>query len=508
MPVPALTATNVSKTFGESRVLRDFDLVIEPGEIHALVGENGSGKSTFIKILAGYHAPDVGSEIAIGDNPLRADSTVASYELGCRVVHQDLGLVDELSILDNLSFASGFPTRFGTIRTRHARQLASESLSVVDLDFDPAMLVGDLGAASKTGVAVARALRDDPRYPPRLLVLDEPTATMPDSEVEHLLRIVRRVASSGIGVLYVSHRLDEVFSLCDRVTVLRDGRKVASRDVKGLDRHALVDLLVGTQFKEAERSPLHDPTPRPPVLRVHGLVSEDIAAFDLEAAPGVVTGIAGITGSGRETVLGAIFGGTPRLSGTVDMDGVRLSASTPVESVSNGLAFVPGDRKRLGGMMDLSARENMTILNVSKFWKWLLMRRAPERREVADWFAQLSIRPTDGAERMLSTFSGGNQQKLQLAKWMRIKPRAMLIDEPTQGVDVGAKALIHTEIIKIARSGVAVVVASSEAEELAALCDRVLVMRHGRIAEELTGKEITQSAITRASLKTDGVEEP
>ncbi len=504
MPGPALSATQVAKTFGGTRALADFDLQIEPGEIHALVGENGSGKSTFIKVLAGYHTPDDGAEVSVGGSALKFGSPDSAYERGCRFVHQDLGLIDDRSVLDNLCLNGGFPTRLGTIRAREVRAHAAELLEKVGLAVDPAARVGDLSPATKTGVAVARALRSDPRRPTHLLVLDEPTATMPDDEVEHLLTVVRRVAAGGIGVLYVSHRLDEIFRLCDRVTVLRDGHKVASGSTTDFTRSTLVNALVGTEFEDIHRdvdeSDLGKGIAR---LEVRGLRAASIQQLNLTVEAGTVTGIAGITGSGREKALGAIFGAVDREAGVVSVDGAPIAHARPADAIRRGVAYLPPDRKTLGGILDKTARENLSLLDLTPFWHLFRLRRKPEVREAATWFSRLSVRPADGMERPLSTFSGGNQQKILFAKWLRINPSVLLLDEPTQGVDIGAKAALHHQLLDVARDGGTVLVSSTDVEELAAICTRVVVMRNGRIAADLTGEALNQGAITRACLGTD-----
>src|SRR3712207_873199 len=318
--VPALRATGVSKTFAGVVALDNLHLVIEHGEVHALLGENGSGKSTFIKILSGYHAPDPGGDVRVDDTEVHLGAPESSYALGCRFVHQDLGLIDSSSVLDNLFMSSGFPTRAGTVRRREAERQARIDLARVGLDhIDPHALLASLTPAVKTGVAVARALRADSATPVRVLVLDEPTATLPDDEVHQLLDIVRQVASRGVGVLYVTHRLDEVFDIADRASVLRDGRLVATEPTGNLTRAQLVNLLLGSELDELQAATenLHPEVGAAPVLDVADLRGGPLRGVSLAVRPGDIVGIAGITGSGRETVLGTIFGASPRKSGEV-----------------------------------------------------------------------------------------------------------------------------------------------------------------------------------------------
>lgn len=500
-PRHALVARGLSKSFGGVPALSSVDLTIGSGEIHALLGENGSGKSTFIKILSGFHQPDAG-DVAVDGVPIALGSAEQAYASGCRFVHQDLGLVESASVLDNLYLNAGFPCRLGTIRGGAARARACRELAVVGLgDLDPRAPVATLSPAVKTGIAVTRALLRDDSVEARLLVLDEPTATLPDNEVRQLLDIVRRVASTGVGVLYVTHRLDEVFDLADNVTVLRDGRKVATTAVAALDRRRLINLLVGSEFDEihAASASLHSERGQT-VLSVRGLQAGPLRDVDLDARPGEIIGVAGITGSGRETLLGSLFGATPREGGTVHVDGRLIPPMRPPAAMVCGMAYLPADRKLHGGLMELSARENLTLSDLQPFWRRLRLRRSEEAAEARHWFARLAVRPSGGQDRPLSTFSGDNQQKILFGKWLRRKPKVFLLDEPTQGVDVGAKAELHRQLLDAADAGSTVVISSSDVDELAALCHRVIVLRDGEVVADLTGKDVSIPTITRECL--------
>ncbi len=501
---PALSVRDLSKTFAGTRALDSFSVSIAAGEIHALVGENGSGKSTFIKVLAGYHEPDPGGVAEVGGERLELGSADAAYALGCRFVHQDLGLVEGLSVLDNLFLSAGFPTRLGHIRTRHCLASARADLARLSLDIDPRDKVQDLSPAQRTGVAVARSLKKDPAAPVRLVVFDEPTATLPENEVARLLGIVKSVAAAGVGVLYVTHRLDEIFNLASNVTVLRDGRKVATRPVAGLTRREVVNLLVGSEFEEAQSDAAElSPQGGDTALRVDELGSDTVADVSFCARRGEIVGVAGITGSGRETLLSTIFGAATRDTGRVLVAGQELAPDRPDLAVAAGVAYLPADRKAHGGAMELSARENLVIADLRPLWRWPKVSRGRERAEAAYWFEKLDVRPTKQFDKLLATFSGGNQQKLLLAKWLRIGPSLILLDEPTQGVDVGAKAVIYRHIIESAADGAAVVVSSSDVDEVAALCHRVLIMRDGRLAAELVGDDVVPAKISRAVLGKD-----
>jgi ribose transport system ATP-binding protein len=494
---PAVEIRDLSKSFPGTLALSAFHLEIAPGEVHVLVGANGSGKSTLIKVLSGFHPPDAG-EVRIGGRPMSFGSGEQAYRLGCRFVHQDLGLVGTLSVLDNLHLGS-FPTRAGTIRTREMRASARAMLAEVGLDVDPGVLVADLGAAQRTGVALARAVRSDPAHPPVLLVLDEPTATMPADEVDHLLAMVRAAASRGVAALFVTHHLDEVFRIADSVTVLRDGQIVGRSAIESVQRPALVSLLAGGEVEDVRRDlGGEDAGAGPAALVVDDLWAGPLRGVSFSVAPGEVVGVAGLTGSGRETFLPAIFGARSRDRGTVTVAGTVVPPSRPDRAMSAGAGLLPAERKTLSGIMTLSARENLSLTSLKPFWHRLRLNRRQEDDEARTWFRDLGVRPAGGLEQELVRFSGGNQQKVLFAKWMRRRPAVFLLDEPTQGVDVGAKAELHRQLLAAADAGMAVVVSSTDTEELVALCSRVLVFRGGRISAELRGARITVGAITRS----------
>ena len=507
LPVDALTVENLSKSFAGNKALDRLTLRIAPGEIHVLVGQNGSGKSTLIKLLSGYHRPDPGGQVLVAGHELHLGAPEQSYRAGCRFVHQDLGLVVTASILDNLSYSAGFPTRGGTIRWSAARAEAGRLLDNVGLDLDPRRAVSTLTASERTEVAVARALRPDAAHPPRLLVLDEPTATMPVDEVEHLLATVRTVAASGVAVLLVTHHLDEVFAIANRVTVLRDGRLVATSDIREVDYRGLVTQLVGGEVEDVSRDRDSEVGAERAALVVDDLASGPLHGVSFSVSPGEVIGIAGLTGSGRETMLGAIFGAQPRQRGRVVLNASEIPAQRPDVAMGAGIGFLPGDRKVHGGIMPLSAKENLTLTDLRPFWTGGRLRKSRELAETRKWFRDLDIRPADGFTAILATFSGGNQQKVLFAKWLRKGLRVFLLDEPTQGVDVGAKADLHRLILQEAERGMAVVISSTDIDELTALCNRILVLRNGRIREQLVGDRVEAGIITHSILVDQAQEE-
>ena len=503
--VPAISCEAINKSYAGVRVLSDFACRIEPGHVLALLGENGSGKSTFIKVLAGVISPDSDSgKITIGGEELAFGTPHSSFDLGCRFVHQDLGLVVDLSVEDNMLLVAGFRTRLGAIRRRVNRASVRADLQRVGLDVDPRAMVRDLSPAQRTGVAVARALHTEEGMPmPRVLVLDEPTATLPDDEVQRLMETVRTAQGAGIGIIYVTHRLDEVFELDGTVTVLRDGVRVADQPARELDKRAVVELMAGERLsKELAATSRRTPTLGEDVLVVRGAQGASVQHADLTVRAGEIVGVAGITGSGREALLPLLFGGLRRESGEVRVNGRAVRPGRTGAAVAAGLGYLPPDRK-VAGFADLSVTDNATMADLDTFASPFRIRRKAERKVAEEWTARMAVRPAHATGLLLSNLSGGNQQKVLFAKWLRLGLAAFLLDDPTQGVDVNAKALLHQQLVAAADEGLATVVASTDYDELASLCDRVLIFRKGRIAEELTGSDVTVRAITHACVESE-----
>jgi ribose transport system ATP-binding protein len=492
-----LSVSNLSKTFFGQRVLSAVDLALDAGEVHGLIGQNGSGKSTLIKVLAGYHTPDPGGEVLVDGTALAPGSPAASDACGLRFVHQDLGLVESLDAVENLALGPGYAkTRLGLIRWSSERRDAEEALGRLGHDIDVTRPVGRLPMASRTAIAVARAL--SPRSgTPKVVVLDEPTASLPAHEAQLLFDLVRRVSGMGVAVVLVSHRLDEVIATCSRVSVLRDGAMVACREVDGLTTADMVEMMIG------HRVDLDTPDPQAAEvgaakLVVEGLTTTTIHGISFDVGAGEIVGIAGITGSGREEVAPALFGGLSR-GGTVSVSRQLVPPQRPDRSIAAGIGLVPADRHANAVFADATVRENTSVVNLAALAPRGLVRTRRELAEVSSWLRKIDVRPPD-PERIIATLSGGNQQKVILARWLRQNPRVLILDEPTQGVDVGAKAEIHALLDAAATAGTAVLVASTESEELARLCRRVLVLRNGTVAARLEGSQISAARITAATL--------
>jgi ABC-type sugar transport system ATPase subunit len=485
---------HLSKSFPGLKALDDVSIDVSSGEIVALVGQNGSGKSTLVKVLAGVHQPDPGAEIVLAGED--GDGDVYSLHF----IHQDLALIGQLSTIENLYLtqATG-PAAVAPTSVRGEQHHAEALVAGFGGDFDVRAPVDTLTAAERTIVAIARAL-DGWDHDRNVLILDEPTASLHGDEVEKLFTAVRRVAERGAGVVFISHRLDEVIELADRVTCLRDGRLVANVERGGYNYDDLVTLITGKALSAGEIGP---PSRRlgEPVLRARSISGPTITNLDLELRAGEILGVSGVLGSGREHVAGVLFGATPGEVGSLEVAGKVLAMPDPRLAISAGLAYVPGDRRRLGAVMALTARENMTLPRLGtlrrRLTRWL--DQGEERAEVSRWIDRVEVRPAD-PERALELFSGGNQQKIVLAKWLRNEPKVLLLDEPTQGVDVGAKAGIYDLIANSAAAGAGVLVCSSDAKELATICDRVLVMRDGSRVAEMNRVGLSEAVLVRAGL--------
>jgi ribose transport system ATP-binding protein len=495
----ALAVRSLSKTFVGQRALIDVDLEIRPGEIRALVGENGSGKSTLVKILAGIHDPDAGASVEIAGEPLQLSHAGAAEAAGLRFVHQDLGLVASLDTVDNLALGHGYTfRRAGRIQWRQEARAARAAMSALGYDIDVRRPVGELTISERTAVAVARALSPR-RSAARLLVLDEPTANLPAAEADRLFALVRTVQASGVAVLFVSHHFDEVFAIADSVTVLRDGRHIDTRPMAGMTETELVELVIGRELDEYEAS-ISTVTAGVQVLCARGVTGRIVNDLDFDVNAGEVVGVAGITGSGREELAAMLFGGLPR-SGQVTVDGTDVPIQRPDRAIALGVGLVPAERHANAAFLEASLRENVTMVDLRRNVVRGILRGSREKSDVAEWLTRLQVRP-NRTEVPMAALSGGNQQKVVLARWLRQSPKLLILDDPTQGVDIGAKAEIHSLIGESAANGMAVLVMSSDHDELVRLCHRVLVLRAGQVVDELMGTSLNTERLTASTVGT------
>jgi ribose transport system ATP-binding protein len=498
--VALLSIDRLSKTFPGTRALDGVSLDVDAGEVHALVGHNGSGKSTLIKILAGFHEPDDDSgPITVDGSRLRPRHPEASRSAGLRFIHQELGLVDDLSVLENLRLgAGGYHTGVGWyISRRKEQQWARDLLDRFELDVPPEAPYSELSAVQKTGVAVARALQDEDDV--RVVVFDEPTARLPDEQVQRLFALVRRVASKGTAVIYVSHRLEEVYELADRLTVLSDGRVAGTGTTLDIPRGRLVELIAGSVPVEVSHAASDRRATGAELLRMDEVSAGSLLAADLSVSSGEIVGLAGLSQSGVHSVPRLLLGEEPIHTGTLTVNGTRIGRPCPSELRRLGAAELLPDR-HLKGIASFSLRENITLADTRPFWRGGLYRHGEERAAVTALLDRFDVIPRN-SEHQLSELSGGNQQKVSVAKWFRTTPRLLVLDEPTQGVDVGGRAQILRFLQEARETGMGVVICSSDLDDLAEVCDRVVVFRSGRSVCELNGVDVTRENIIHESYR-------
>ncbi len=473
------------------RALRGVDFDVYPGEVHCLVGPNGAGKSTLIKCIAGVVAPTSG-EVLLDGEPLPANPS-AVIGRGVATIYQELDLVTDLSVADNI-FLGHEQRRFGFLDRRSMRQGATALLERVDhANIEPTTPVRDLSPAGQQIVSIARSLSHDVR----LLIMDEPSAILDDAEIDTLFEVVRRLTADGVGVIYISHRLDEIARIGDRVSVLSEGATVASGLPATTPPDELVTRMVGRKLEQL--FPARPSARGDVVLSVRDVARQPVvapASFDVRA--GEVVGIAGLVGSGRSELLRLIAGIDRRDGGTVTIDGTQLPNGRPGPAIAAGLALAPEDRKSQALLLDWSLTKNVTIADVDRFQRVLISVR-DEREAAEEQLRALGTTPSDG-DRLARNLSGGNQQKVVLARWLLHQCRVLLLDEPTRGVDVGAKAELFRIVAELADEGLGVIMVSSELEELCGLCTRILVMREGELVAELEGESATELELLRHAM--------
>jgi ABC-type sugar transport system ATPase subunit len=487
---PAVVFDRVTKRFPGVVAVDEVSFTIEAGACHALCGENGAGKSTIGRILAGIHAPDAGRVLVAG-TPVSCGSPIDAIAAGVAMVHQELAFCDNLSVAENLCLGS-LPATAGFVSRTELRSHAQRLLAGVGVQIDVGRSLGALSIGEQQLVQIAGAVGRGAR----LIVFDEPTSSLSKHEADRLYDLIPRLQASGVTCVYISHRLEEIFRLCSAVTVLRDGRHVMTQPIGSVDRDALVEAMIGRQlaayFPATERA-----EPGAELLRVEGLSSPagfSGVSFTLRA--GEVLGLAGLVGAGRSQVAQAIFGLDARVSGRIVVRGQVVDRTTPRGAIARGIGLVPEDRKRQGLVLSMSVLANATIAILERFARLLFVDRGRERREAQPFFARLRLR-TPRLDTPAAALSGGNQQKIVLTRWLAARCDILMLDEPTRGVDVGAKAEIHALIDELAASGAGVLLISSELPELINLSTRIVVLREGRVAGEVPRAAATQDVLMR-----------
>lgn len=502
--LPVLSIRNLSKTFGGAKALRDVHFEVRPAQVHGLLGKNGSGKSTLVKILAGFHAPDEGGSLSFNGEQVRLPLRPGDYHrLGMSFVHQNLGLVPSLTVLENLRLVSLTSARTGFINWVAEERSAVRALSRFGLDIDPQERVERLTPVQRALLAIVRAFEeiDTARAitgKPGLVLLDEPTPFLPASGVKQLFALVRSITASGSSVIFISHDIDEVMEITDEITVLRDGQVAGHVTRAEATRGAIVEMIVG---RSLERPIARAAAVAKTVFaQVDNLAGKMLEPTSLTIGRGEIVGLTGLIGSGYEEVPYLVFGARTGRSGRVkigESPALDQSRITPASAMALGLALLPADRQGASGVDSLSIVDNMFLPDVSRFFKTGLMQNGRMVSEARTLGAKFEIRPNDPGLK-LSTLSGGNAQKVLIARWMNRSPALLLLDEPTQGVDVGTRQQIFAALRAAADDGMSVICASSEAEQLALICDRVLVFGKGRIIREITGEDLTKEYISAA----------
>jgi rhamnose transport system ATP-binding protein len=488
---PRVELRQISKSFGATAALADITMDLRAGEIHALVGENGAGKSTLVKILGGVHAPDAGV-ILLDGVPTQVGDPAAARALGVAVVHQEPKLFPDLSVAENVFLASPPTRRLGSIDWGEMRRAATALFEQLDVQIDVGAPVRGLSMADQQLIEIAKALSVDAR----VLILDEPTASLSAHEVERLFAIVRRTRDRGVAVLFVSHRLDEVFALCDRATVLRDGRHVITAPTAGLTTADLVRHMVG---RAVSLFPKGEAQIGEVLLEVRGLAGANAfrdVSFTVRA--GEILGFAGLVGAGRTEIARVLFGIERPTAGEIRLAGRVVRLASPSAALRAGIAYVPEDRHQDGLILDFSIAENVTLPILGRLFPRLFVRRATERALARGYAERLRVRTT-GVDQLVQALSGGNQQKVVIAKWLAAKPRVLILDEPTRGVDIGAKVEVHRIVSELAAAGLGIILISSDLPEVLAMSDRILVLHEGQVTAEVTRAEATEERVMFAA---------
>lgn len=494
---PLLAVRNLSKSFAGVRALQGVDLDVLAGEVHCVLGQNGAGKSTLIKALSGVHQPD-GGEIRWMGEPVQLADPTAALELGIATMYQELDVVDGLNVTENI-FLGHEDARAGVLRVRDAKDRTRKLLARLGhQDLSPNTEVGTLSAAGKQIVSMARALSRNAK----LIIMDEPSAILDSGEVANLFRVIRQLTEQGIAVVYISHRLEEIDQIGNRMSVIKDGKSTASSlPVKSLSRTELVRLMTGRETTNVfpPREPVEASAPA--LLEVQGLgLTGSFQDISFSVRAGEILGLAGLVGSGRSEILETVYGARKAAAGTVSVDGRRLRPGSVTSAINAGIGLSPEERKSQGLLLDEPIYKNATLSTFARFARGGLLNERSEKQAAREQAVALQLTPPD-PDRPARTLSGGNQQKVLLARWLIHGTRILLLDEPTRGVDVGAKAEIYALIRRLAAEGVAIVVVSSEIEEVIGLADRVLVLDAGRMLAVSDAKDIDEHSVLDLVLK-------
>ena len=483
-----LNAVSIEKSFAGVHALRDVSFELKEGEVHALIGENGAGKSTFTRIITGILRPDSG-RLTIQGNDVHDNTPQYARSLGVAAIYQQPVLFPHLTVAENIALPLESAKPRWRIDWKRRYADARDLLLRMGISLDPRRLAGSLSMAEQQIVEIAKAIGSHAR----ILLMDEPTALLTDREVDNLFRLVRQLRQDGAGIVYISHRLEEIETLADRITVLRDGSTIACKEARGIDRAGLIELMVGRSL--ASIYPKREVPVRETALEVDNLSNAALGLHDISftVKRGEILGFAGLVGSGRTELARTIFGLSPAHS-PIKLDGKPVRITSPAQAIRMGIGYLPEDRRQHGLILEMGIAENISMANLQAVSRWGLIQRTQETDQGESYIRSLRVKASN-ASTATKTLSGGNQQKVALARWLAIHPQIMILDEPTQGVDVGSKSEIHELIVQMAERGVAILLISSELPEILGMCDRIAVFRAGTIVGTLSRAEATQSKI-------------
>ena len=496
---PFLEMHGISKTFPGVKALKSVDLDLRAGEVHVIAGENGAGKSTLMKIMTGVLHADPGGVIRVEGHEVAIRDPVHARALGISIIYQELSVVNNLTVAENVFLAREPVGMTGLLNRRRMLADTKAALAELEVSIDPSAKVGSLSIGQRQLVEIARAIS----YHSKLIIMDEPTASLSHHEASILLRMVRKLAGQGIGIVFISHKLDEIFEVADRVTVLRDGETVDSRPIAEMTRDILVRKMVDRDLSQLFGEH-HSHATDDVLLSVRGFGEKrpgprgarirDVS-FDLRR--GEVLGFFGLVGSGRTEVMEMIFGSRSHV-GEIHIDGRKVAIGSPADAIAQGIGFVTEDRKEMGLVLGMSVRENFSLTHLGDYCTLDVVNRSRETNACLDYIRQLGIK-TPSPEQKVLNLSGGNQQKVVIAKWAARRPRLLIVDEPTRGLDIGAKAEVHALLNRLAETGISIIVVSSDLPEVLAVSDRVIVLKEGRISGELSRSEATQERVILAA---------
>jgi ribose transport system ATP-binding protein len=491
---PLLEMVDISKSFFGVKALENINIQAHAGKVLALLGENGAGKSTLMKILSGIYKKDTG-KILIQGNEVNINGIRAAEDLGITIIHQELSMLPNMTVYENIFLGNEKVSGFGKLNKSEMKMQSAEMLKKIGCSVEPDTMVGKISVGEMQMIEIIKAVSKHSK----IIIMDEPTTALTDVETQKLFEVIEKLKSEGIAIIYISHRLDEIFRICDDVTVLRDGKHIGSTKVSDVTKDQLITMMVGRELEE--QFPYRKEETGKVVLKVENLSWKDkVKNVSFEVKSGEIVGFSGLMGSGRTETAKIIFGEYKKTSGNIYVDGEEVNVHSPKDAIKYGLAYLSEDRKKEGLILGMSVVENMTLSNLKNFEQAAFrLNKKDENNIAADYIKKLSIKTT-GASQRIKNLSGGNQQKVIIAKWIMLSPKVLIIDEPTKGIDVGAKKEIYDVLNELKKAGKAIIMISSDMPEIVGICDRVIVMHEGMVTGELNREEANQENIMKLAV--------